>query len=223
MMDPIRRNILATGAAATAMAAAPGVFAQQAGQGGASRMAIPARCQSIADNLAEQRTLLADLQSDLNTTTDPQEKSRIRFLMRPVQHQIGLLNTQLGHCINPPPPPPDLLPSDFVFRTQPGGTAFDFALNIENTGAGAATGPFKVTLGVDYYTYEQDPPLLVFRELDINVPASLTIAAGATYTTDYWTNIPILHRAGGTMARYEFYALVESNEGNNSLQQVRVF
>jgi pimeloyl-ACP methyl ester carboxylesterase len=33
-MDPIRRNILATGAAATAVAAAPGAFAQQAGQGG---------------------------------------------------------------------------------------------------------------------------------------------------------------------------------------------
>jgi pimeloyl-ACP methyl ester carboxylesterase len=35
-MDPIRRNILATGAAATAMAAAPRAFAQQAGQGGAA-------------------------------------------------------------------------------------------------------------------------------------------------------------------------------------------
>jgi pimeloyl-ACP methyl ester carboxylesterase len=36
MMDPIRRNILATGAAATAVAAAPGVFAQQTGQGAAA-------------------------------------------------------------------------------------------------------------------------------------------------------------------------------------------
>src|ERR1700719_4744732 len=35
MMDHIRRNILTTGAAVTAMAAAPRVFAQQAGQGGA--------------------------------------------------------------------------------------------------------------------------------------------------------------------------------------------
>jgi pimeloyl-ACP methyl ester carboxylesterase len=35
-MDAIRRNILTTGAAATALAAAPGVFAQQAGQGGAT-------------------------------------------------------------------------------------------------------------------------------------------------------------------------------------------
>ena len=35
-MDPIRRNILATGAAATVMAAAPQVFAQQAGPGGAA-------------------------------------------------------------------------------------------------------------------------------------------------------------------------------------------
>ena len=35
-MDPIRRNMLATGAAATALAAAPRVFAQQAGPGGAT-------------------------------------------------------------------------------------------------------------------------------------------------------------------------------------------
>ena len=35
-MDPIRRNMLATGAAATVMAAAPQVFAQQAGPGGAA-------------------------------------------------------------------------------------------------------------------------------------------------------------------------------------------
>src|SRR5207302_2567147 len=34
IMDPIRRNILVTGAAATAMAAAQRVFAQQTGQGG---------------------------------------------------------------------------------------------------------------------------------------------------------------------------------------------
>ena len=36
-MDPIRRKILKTGAAATAMAAAPRVFAQQTGQGGAAK------------------------------------------------------------------------------------------------------------------------------------------------------------------------------------------
>src|SRR6187455_2309079 len=34
MVDPMRRKILKTGAAATVMAAAPGVFAQQAGQRG---------------------------------------------------------------------------------------------------------------------------------------------------------------------------------------------
>src|SRR5215813_7544668 len=36
-MDPVRRNILATGAAAATLAAAPQVFAQQAGQGGAAK------------------------------------------------------------------------------------------------------------------------------------------------------------------------------------------
>jgi pimeloyl-ACP methyl ester carboxylesterase len=37
MMDSIRRTLLTTGAAATAMAAAPRLFAQQTGQGGADR------------------------------------------------------------------------------------------------------------------------------------------------------------------------------------------
>src|SRR6266851_4582201 len=36
-MDPIRRNILATGAAAATLAAAPQVFAQQTGQGGTAK------------------------------------------------------------------------------------------------------------------------------------------------------------------------------------------
>jgi pimeloyl-ACP methyl ester carboxylesterase len=35
-MDPLRRTLLKTGAAATAMAAAPGAFAQQGGQGGSA-------------------------------------------------------------------------------------------------------------------------------------------------------------------------------------------
>src|SRR5438094_8232522 len=36
IMGPIRRKILVTGAAATAMAAAPGVFAEQTGKGGSA-------------------------------------------------------------------------------------------------------------------------------------------------------------------------------------------
>src|SRR5260370_1872118 len=36
-MDPIRRNILTTGAAAATLAVAPQVFAQQAGQGGTAK------------------------------------------------------------------------------------------------------------------------------------------------------------------------------------------
>ena len=43
MMDPIRRNILTTGAAAAATAAAPQVFAQQVDQGGAFKFYEKAR------------------------------------------------------------------------------------------------------------------------------------------------------------------------------------
>jgi hypothetical protein len=49
-MDPIRRNILATGAAPTAMAAASRVFAQQAGQGGAATLVIRGGIVHSVDN-----------------------------------------------------------------------------------------------------------------------------------------------------------------------------
>ena len=47
MMDPIRRNILATGAAATAVAAAPRVFAQQGAAGGAIFEKGPVRIRFV--------------------------------------------------------------------------------------------------------------------------------------------------------------------------------
>jgi hypothetical protein len=48
--SPIRRNVLATGAAATAMAAASRVFAQQAGQGGAATLVIRGGIVHSVDN-----------------------------------------------------------------------------------------------------------------------------------------------------------------------------
>ena len=47
MMDPIRRNILATGAAATAVAAAPRVFAQQGAAGGSFYEKGPVRIHFV--------------------------------------------------------------------------------------------------------------------------------------------------------------------------------
>jgi hypothetical protein len=64
MTDPIRRKILKTGAAATVTAAAPRVFAQQTGQGGAAmsfyekgpvRIRIPLAVRQIRSFLRAHR------------------------------------------------------------------------------------------------------------------------------------------------------------------------
>src|SRR5258707_847747 len=54
-MDPIRRNILATGAAATAMAAAPRLFAQQTAQGGAAMSFYETNMKGWGPELVKRR------------------------------------------------------------------------------------------------------------------------------------------------------------------------
>jgi hypothetical protein len=132
------------------------------------------------------------------------------------------------NCLNPPALLPDLVPvgvsrSRSAPTTQP---AFDAAVVINNQGAETAVGPFKVTLGVEYPDYSQDPPLRVYREVALNVPAAVTIDPGATYqTTDAMKNIPINRRPGSTLPPiYDYYILVdadnqieETNNENNYL------
>ncbi len=70
MMDPVRRNVLATGAAATALAAAPRVFAQQTGQGGTmsfyERGAVRIRYEEVGSGFP----LLVIAGGGLNSTID---------------------------------------------------------------------------------------------------------------------------------------------------------
>ncbi|MBI2150334.1 MAG: hypothetical protein HYU27_06990 [Acidobacteria bacterium] len=54
-MDPIRRKMLKTGAAVTAMAAAPRVFGEQTGQGGTAKERIPFAVRQIRSFLKAHR------------------------------------------------------------------------------------------------------------------------------------------------------------------------
>jgi hypothetical protein len=188
---------------------------------------VPSQCQPIADGLKRLNALLSNLEQQF---LDASGSARTQLLdeIRLVRQQISSDQVKLEQCINPPVPLPDLTPLDVTIRWNPDRVHFDFAVLIHNNGA-PVSGPFKVTLGVEYYDYSQDPPLDVYAEQDFIFPSYIWLDTNDTVPSQYWTNVPFLTRPGTSFASYTFYALVdaddqivESNKFNNNLQVTKV-
>lgn len=188
-------------------------------------MAIPSQCQSIADQLQAAKELMAELEADFRDLPNGPEKWRTFQLLKSVRSRVHSLQIALNHCVNPPPPLSDLTPLSVNPNRQPDGIHPIMVLH--NNGAGPATGPFKITFGVEYISsYDQDPPLRRFSEFTINVPAAQTFPPGATTNVNTDVTLPVIKRPGSSMpALFDFYVLVDSenqvqeaNEANNYLQ-----
>jgi hypothetical protein len=180
--------------------------------------ALPANCQAIATQLADAQELLAELQDELAESTNPRDRSNLLQLLKSVRSSVARLRTQLDSCKNPPPALPDLTPARIVLSVNPGGATADAALVLKNAGQGAAHGPFQIAFGSTVGS--------VFRQINFQVPASLTILPGGEYTSDAMHGIQVLRDASGT-ATYVFDALVdseqqvsESNESNNNYHAI---
>lgn len=184
---------------------------------------VPSQCQSQAAALTQAKATLQSITKEYNQSTG-QEKSRLFYLMREATTAVAQAQQNLSLCTNPPPPLPDLIASAFTFRWHADKKAFDFAVQVQNAGS-AVSGPFKITLGAQYISdNSQQPPLYDYAEISFEVPSTITIEMGATYTSEYFTNIPFIVAPGTTSAPDMFYAFVdadeqiqESNEMNNSL------
>ncbi len=149
-------------------------------------MAIPARCQPIADQLQNDKDLLADLQTELSGETSARDKLRTLRLIRSVRSNVLTLQKALNNCINPPPQLPDLIPVAVMPNRRTDGV--HPAVVVFNNGLGPATGPFKITFGTEYVSsYHQDPPLYADVVFDINVPASQNFPPGVNTSVD--TNV----------------------------------
>jgi len=92
---------------------------------------------------------------------------------------------------------------------------------MHNSGA-PVSGPFKITLGVSYYVYTQDPPLYKSVAQDFIFPSHFWINTNDTVPSNYWTDVPFVTKPGSSSASYRFDAIVdaddqimESNKDNN--------
>jgi hypothetical protein len=188
---------------------------------------IPKNCEPLAADLAKKKELLSDLQEEYGEATGA-ERTRLFYEIRNLREQIYQTEVSLDQCINPPTPLPDLSPTDVIIRWNFDRVHFDFAVVIHNSGA-PTSGPFKITLGVEYYVYSQDPPLDTFHQRDFIFPNYLSINTNDNVVSEYWTNVNFVTRPGSSFASYTFYALIdaddqiaESNKYNNNLQVSKV-
>jgi len=188
---------------------------------------IPTKCQSIAADLDGKKALLSDLEGEYRESSGA-DRTRLFYEIRALRGQVHDTEIMLDQCINPPAPLPDLSPVDVIIRWNPDRVHFDFAVLIHNSGA-PVSGPFKVTLGVEYYDYNQSPPLDTFHQRDFIFPNSLWINTNDTLRSAYWTDIRFVTRPKTSFASYTFYALIdaddqiaESDKHNNNLQVTRV-
>jgi hypothetical protein len=174
---------------------------------------VPPQCALIAQELADARSLANDLLQEFKDSPPGQKKSQAFNEWRAANSQVKSFANALERCLNPPPPLPDLVPVRVAANVNAAQTAFDAAVVINNQGAGPAPGPFKITLGVTYVDYSQDPPLYITPVATLQVPNNVTIQPGATYTTsDTMKNIPINHRPGtNDTPLFDLYILVDSD------------
>lgn len=190
-------------------------------------MAVPAKCQPIADRLQDARELLADLEAEYRAETDTREKMRTFMLIKSVRSSVASLQKSLNTCINPALPKPDLIP----VAVNPNRTANEIhpGIVILNNGGSPASGPFKITFGTQFVSsYDQDPPLYSNVTFDIDVPGSQTFPAGANTTISTNHTFPALVRPGTTSpVLFDFYVLVdpdnqvaEAHEDNNYFQRL---
>jgi hypothetical protein len=179
-------------------------------------------CQLIKnqlDLLMEERD---SVEEQLETTTNPAERSNLIFELRSLNHEIATKLSQYNACLHPPPPKPDLVAKTFQIKPNRAAGTLEVACVIENDGDGPARGPFEVVLGA---SYTDQSGTKITRQLNIHVPNGVTIEGhGTQYVTEPIKDIPLLYRDDNPAFVYVLEMIVdatnqvtETSESNNHL------
>jgi type II secretory pathway pseudopilin PulG len=142
----------------------------------------------------------------------PAERAQLIQELKQLGQAIANAQREYQLCLASDVPKPDLLAQTFQITRQ--GQTISVAGVIVNQGEAAATGPFKVTLGVSYTAPDG---LGVTRQLDVLIPSSTTIEGfGTTFVTQPMTNIPLVSGPYVLeMIADSDQQVRESNESNN--------
>jgi hypothetical protein len=172
-----------------------------------------AHCESIKRRIDSLVELRAEVVEDLHRPNlPPAERAELIQELKQLGQAIAAARLELRQCEAADIPRPDLVAQSFRITRQ--GQSISVAGIIVNRGEAAATGPFKVSLGVTFTAPNGQGQT---RQLDIVVPQSTTIEGfGTTFVTQAMTNIPLV----STPYVFEMIVdadrqLTESVESNN--------
>ena len=193
----------------------PAVESANSGESEAQEQSVAADCATIEAQLRIAELRVEQILEELQTTPPGPEHDGLLRQLRTWVARVNQLRAQLDRCRNPPPPRPDLVAVSVVTAFNLNRSALDAALLVRNDGQGAAAGPFNIVFGASIPG--------VFRQATFQVPSSVTLQPGGSYTSEFMRNIAAIRDAQG-VATFRFDAIVDSdqvvpetNEGNNSL------
>ena len=148
-----------------------------------------ANCDPIKRRLDSLIELRTEVVEELHQPgLPPAERARLIQELKLLGQAIALAKLELEQCQESNLPKPDLQAQSFRITRQ--GRTISVAGIIVNRGEAAATGPFKVTLGVTFTTSDGQGQT---RQLDLQIPSSTTIEGfGTTFVTQPMTNIPLV-------------------------------
>lgn len=146
-------------------------------------------CDIIKRRLDALIELRAEVVQELHTPDlPPGRRAELLQELRQLGQAIAAARRALQLCEADDTPRPDLVANSF--RITGRGQLLSIAGVIVNRGEAAATGPFKVTLGVSFTAPNGQGQT---RQLDVMVPASTTIEGfGTSYVTQPITGIPLV-------------------------------
>lgn len=110
---------------------------------------------------------------------------------------------------------PTLSATGLTIYWHPNKTAFDFAALVQNDSGGPVSGPVDVTLGVNYLSgwdgilgSDDFDPFFITGQVDVTVPAGVTLNTGETYRTPYFVDIPFVAMPGEDYGYFAFTVYV---------------
>ena len=162
-----------------------------------------ANCDPIKRRLDSLIELRKEVVEELHQPgLPPAERAQLIQELKQLGQAIAEARLELEQCQAPELPRPDLQAQTFRITRQ--GRTISVAGVIVNQGEAAATGPFKVTLGVTFTTPDGQGQT---RQLDVQIPSSTTIEGfGTTFVTQPMTNIPLVNTP------YVFEMIVDADQ-----------
>jgi hypothetical protein len=162
--------------------------------------------KTLTSDFASKNASLSALQKELKSSSGA-EKDRLLSTVKQAASSVQLAMNRIDLFETQILLPHLQLAGITIYFPFADRTEFETTVWVRNNGILPALGSFELDLSVSYYTYEQDPPLLVNANYSMTTPDSMDIQPGAKMPF-LFPNVAFVTKPGSASALYTFDVLL---------------